>query len=81
MCLSADAQVGGLQGVLDLADELMVGDRTPAICGAWCFDVADFIKFHVLCSAVKDEVGCSAGDDDGLRIEVCNHGGVFLFWL
>jgi hypothetical protein len=57
MCLSADAQVGGFQGLLNLTDELMVGDGTPAICGAWCVDIADFIEFYVLGSAVKDKVG------------------------
>lgn len=76
MCLSADAQIGGLEVLLNLTDELMMWDGTPTICGAWCVDIADFIKVHVLCSAVECEVGGSAGGDDGLGIEVCNHGGI-----
>ena len=78
MCLSADAQIGGVQCPLHLTDELMVGDRTPAIGWAWCSDVADFIKVHVLSSAVKDEVRCSAGGDDVYGFEVCNHGGIWV---
>ena len=76
MCLSADAEVGGFQGLLNLTDELVMWDGTPAICGAWRVDVADFIKVHVLCSAMKSEIRCAARDDDGLGIEVCYHGGV-----
>ena len=29
-------------------------------------------------SAVKSEVGCSAGGDDVYGVEVCNHGFVFF---
>ena len=78
MCLMANTQVGGLEGVLNLADELVMWDRTPAICGAWCVDVADFIKVCIMSSAVKSEVGCSAGGYYGYGFEVCNHGGIWV---
>ena len=75
VCLSTDGEVGGLEGVLNLADELMMRDWAPAICGAWCPDFTHFIQLHVLSAAVENEVGCFACGDDRMRIEVCNHGG------
>ena len=79
MCLSADTKVGGLDGVLDLADELVMRDWAPAICGAWCSDFTHFLQFDVLSAAVKNEVGSFTCGDDGMRIEVCNHGGVWAW--
>ena len=78
MCLRADAQVGGLEGVLNLADELVMWNGTPAISGAWCSDFTNFIHFDVLSAAVENEVRRFTGGNDRVRIEVCNHGGVWF---
>ncbi len=75
MRLGTDAQIGGAQCLLDGGDELMVGDGTPAFCGAWRGHSANFVEVHMGGSTMEHEVGCLAADDKCLGIEIGNHGG------
>ena len=78
MCLSADFEVGGGECLLNRGDELVMRNGTPAFRVTGRGDRTDFIKVHVLSAAVKNKVGCAALNELGLRIEIGDHGGVFL---
>lgn len=78
MCLSADTQVGRFERALDLGDELVMGNRTPAFRGIWCVHFPHFLQIDVMSAAMKNEVGGCALSGDGLGIEVCYHGVGFL---
>jgi hypothetical protein len=45
---------------------------------AWCGDGANFFEVHMRGSAVERQVRSTALDEPGLRIEIGNHGDVFL---
>lgn len=72
--LCADDQSVTADSVLDIRDEVDMGDWSPAFGGSWGGNIDDLMAFREAGAAVQSQIGTGTmSEGGGLKIEICDH--------